>query len=241
MTVHSSIAPARAYRDSAAELVERFVPMVRKLAWHLHASAGPDIEAEDLIQTGFIALTECAQRHEGSVSGSFAAYAKIRVKGAMVDQLRRAAPISRGAARRRREIADTENRLRARLGREPSHAEIAEALKLEPDAFEAMRTASEPIHFESIDDSYSDSDMTFCEPSDDALALLVSEENRAALIEAIADLPERLQLVIQLYFIEELNLSEIAAILGVTVPRVHQLKDQALNRIRKTMLEEEAG
>ena len=99
-----------------------------------------------------------------------------------------------------------------------------------------MRTASEPLHFDSIDETYSDADIAFRDQSEDAFAMLVSHENREALIGAIAGLPERLQLVIQLYFVEEFNLSEIAGILGVTVPRVHQLKDQALQKIRTELV-----
>ena len=227
-----SFAPARAYADPIAAIVERFVPMVRKLAWHLHGSAGSDIEPEDLVQAGLVALTECARRHNGPSHDGVAAYAKIRVKGAMIDQLRRSAPLSRGAIQRRREIREAENRLWMKLGREPSTVELAEALDITPGTLQDLRHACEPLRFESIEESYSDADMAFRDQSADAFSVLVSQENREALIAAIADLPERLQLVIQLYFVEELNLSEIATILGVTVPRVHQLKDQALHKIR---------
>ena len=234
---HQPFATARAYSDPTATIVERFVPMVRKLAWHLHGSAGPDIEPEDLVQAGLMALTECVQRHNGPDQDGFAAYAKIRVKGAMIDQLRRSAPISRGAIQRRREIRNAENRLRMTLGREPSLAELAEAMKIDPHQLGQMLRSSEPMNFESIEEVYSDADMAFCDQSGDAFSLLVSDENRAALITAISNLPERLQIVIQLYFVEELNLSEIAAILGVTVPRVHQLKSQALHKLQVDLVD----
>lgn len=238
MNMHRPIDPARAYGQAVPELVERFLPMVRKLAWHLHGSNAPGIEPEDLMQTGLVALTECAQRHQGPTVDGFAAYAKIRVKGAMIDQLRRAAPLSRRAIRRRREMADAEQSLRAQLGREPEGAEIAEAMGLDPAEYESMRAASEPLNFEPIDEAYSDSDMAFRDKADDPFAILASNENRDALVAAISALPERLQLVIQLYFVEELNLSEISQVLGVTVPRVHQLKDQALGKIRTQMMED---
>lgn len=229
---HQPLAMARAYSDPTAAIVERFLPMVRKLAWHLHGLAGADIEPDDLVQTGLMALTECAQRHHGSDQDGFAAYAKIRVKGAMIDQLRRSAPISRGAIQRRREIRIAEDRLRLTLGREPTLTELAQAMNVEPRQLGEMRRSSEQLNFEPIDEVYSDSDMAFCDQSADAFALLVSNENRQALIGAITNLPERLQIVIQLYFAEELNLAEIAAVLGVTVPRVHQLKFQALQKMQ---------
>ena len=237
---HKTSASARAYNDPIVERIERFVPMVRRLAWHLQGSAGSGIEAEDLMQTGLVALTECAQRHDGPHPDGFAAYAKMRVKGAMIDQMRRAAPLTRGAIRRRREIGQTELRLRGELGRDPTLRELAQALNMDPAEFDAMRTSSEPLHFESMDDAYSDTDMAFRDHSDDALTVLLSAENREALIAAVADLPERLQLIVKLYYVEELNLSEIGAVLGVTAPRVHQLKDQALQSIRKHMIDDMA-
>src|SRR5690606_1391039 len=133
-------ATARAYRDSTTEIVERFLPMVRKLAWHLQGSAMPGIDPEDLVQAGLVALTDCAQRHAGSDMEGFAAYAKIRVKGAMVDQLRRFAPISRGAAQRRRELQGFERRLRGQLGRDPSDFELAAAMGMTSAELDAVRT-----------------------------------------------------------------------------------------------------
>ena len=89
------------------------------------------------------------------------------------------------------------------------------------------------IRFESIDEAYSDSDLAFADDRPDSFALLADEELRGAVAGAIANLPQRLQLVVQLYFVEELNLAEIAETLAVSVPRVHQLKAQALEALRK--------
>lgn len=230
-----SFAAAQAYGADAADLVRRFVPMVRRLAWHMHGSCGPDIEPDDLMQAGFVALTECAQRHVGPGMEGFAAYAKTRVKGAMIDLLRRSAPLSRGAMKRRRELQDVQRRLANRLGRQPETGELAKEMGITSGELEELRSMSEPMQFEAIDETYSDSNMLFCDQSPDSLAILVSQENRNGLIGAIAELPERLQLVIQLYFVEELNLSEIASVLGVSVPRIHQLKNQALQRIKESL------
>lgn len=228
-------ATARAYRDSIAEIVERFMPMVRKLAWHLQGSAMPGIDPEDLVQAGLVALTECAQRHAGSDMEGFAAYAKIRVKGAMVDQLRRFAPISRGAAQRRRELQDIERRLRGQLGRDPSDFELAAAMDITSAELDAIRTACAPLKFEPVDGAYADTDAAFWDQSPSAIDGLILFEDRKRLAAAIAELPERLQLVIQLYFVEELNLAEIASVLGLSVPRIYQLKDQALRKVRECL------
>lgn len=186
--------PAEAYQGDVSDRIRRFLPMVKRLAWHTHGGGRPGIELEDLMQAGLVALTEAAQRHAGPTEDGFAAYAKLRVRGAMIDLIRRAVPLSRGAAEQRGSV-----------------------------------------RIESLDEAYSDSDMAYADQSPDSLELLASAELREHLIAAISDLPERLQLVVQLYFVEELNLAEIAATLDVSVPRVHQLKAQALEKLRSAL------
>ena len=124
----SSSAIAGAYRGDTADRIRRFLPMVRRLAWHVHGTGRPGIELDDLIQAGLVALTECAQRHVGPGEDGFAAYAKMRVRGAMVDLIRRTVPLSRGAVERRRQLRDTESALRSTLGRDPTSSELATAL-----------------------------------------------------------------------------------------------------------------
>jgi RNA polymerase sigma factor for flagellar operon FliA len=98
-----------------------------------------------------------------------------------------------------------------------------------------LRAGSEPLRFESLDDAYSDSNSAFADDRPDAHSMLADEEVREALAEAIASLPERLKMVTQLYFVEELNLAEIAQVLDVSIPRVHQLKAQALGKLKEAM------
>jgi RNA polymerase sigma factor FliA len=220
---------------STADRVQRFLPMVRRLAWHIHGGGRPGIELEDLMQAGLVALTECAQKHAGPGEDGFAAYAKMRVRGAMVDLLRRHVPMSRGAVEKRRHLREEENRLRGLLGRDPEPAELAVALGISASELAAMRDAAEPLRFDSIDEIYSDHDTAFATDMPDSFSLLEDEEMRSAMVAAIADLPERLQMVVQLYFVEELNLSEIAQVLSVSIPRVHQLKAQALAKLRESL------
>lgn len=224
-----------AYQGDTADRVRRFLPMVRRLAWHVHGSGRQGIELEDLMQAGLVALTECAQRHAGPGEDGFAAYAKLRVRGAMVDLIRRHVPLSRGGVERRRHLRETETTLRGELGRDPLAGELAAALGIAEADLAALRLASEPLRFEPIDEAYSDSDLAFADARPDSFTLLADEELRGAVAGAIADLPERLQLVIQLYFVEELNLAEIAEALGVSVPRVHQLKAQAVDKLRAAL------
>ncbi len=221
-----------AYQGDVASRVRRFLPMVRRLAWHIHGGGRPGIEMEDLIQAGLVALTEAAQRHAGPGEDGFAAYAKLRVRGAMVDLIRRNVPLSRGATQRRRQVREAEEALQGQLGRKPSEAELSAVMGITATELAALRGSSEPLRFESMDDAYSDSDMAFADERPDSFAILADEELRETVTEAIAALPERLQLIVQLYFVEELNLSEIAEVLGVSIPRVHQLKAQALDKLK---------
>lgn len=230
---HKRFDASHAYRASIADRVTRFLPMVRRLAWHLHGSGRSEFDLDDLMQAGLVALTECAQRHEGPGEDGFAAYAKTRVRGAMVDLIRRNAAGSRGATARRRRIEGAELALRNLLGREPLPAEMAAQLEMTIDEYEALREAAQPISLEPIDQVYSESDAHFRDPGPDGLEVLMAGELREALIDRIGALPERLQLVIQLYFAEELSLSDIAQVIGVSIPRVHQLKTRALELLRE--------
>jgi RNA polymerase sigma factor for flagellar operon FliA len=225
---------ANAYVGDPTDRVRRFMPMVRRLAWHLQG--GRDgIEVEDLMQAGLVALTECSQRHNGPGEDGFAAYAKMRVRGAMVDLIRRHVPLSRGAVERRRMMREKHQHLCGQLGREPYDNELAAALGVTLAELEGLRSTSEPLRFEALDEAYSDSSMAFADETPDSLTLLQDQELRESVAGAIGDLPERLQMVIQLYFVEELNLAEIAEVLSVSIPRVHQLKAQAIERLRGSL------
>ncbi|MFD2579884.1 sigma-70 family RNA polymerase sigma factor [Novosphingobium colocasiae] len=137
-----------AYQGDVADRVRRFLPMVRRLAWHVHGGGRPGIELEDLMQAGLVALTECAQRHQGPGEDGFAAYAKMRVRGAMVDLIRRAVPMSRGATERRRALAAKETAMRVELGREPHPHELAAALGIAEAELAPLRDATQPLRFE---------------------------------------------------------------------------------------------
>jgi RNA polymerase sigma factor for flagellar operon FliA len=226
--------PYRSSRAEVADRVRRFLPLVRRAAWHIHGHGRADsrggLEIDDLVQAGIVALTECAQRHSGPTEDGFAAYAKIRVRGAMLDEVRRAAHDTRSARRRRAAYDRAREGLRAQLGREPGRAEIAAQLGIgdaELAAIEACGVVLTPIS-----EVYDETSTAFASDDPDPFEALCAAEDRSRLVAAMARLPERLQLVLQLFFVEELNLTEIAAVLEVSVPRVHQLRAKALADLR---------
>ena len=229
-------AAAQAYKkDEVSDRIRRFLPMVKRLAWHVHGSGRAGIELEDLIQAGLVALTECSQKHSGPTEDGFAAYAKLRVRGAMVDLVRRSTPLSRSATERRRALREKTAALSTELGHPPSEAELAASMGMTENQLADQRAADEPLRFEHIDDAYSDSNSAFADDRPDSFEMLADQEMRGAVASAIGNLPERLQMIIQLYFVEELNLAEIAEVLTVSIPRVHQLKAQALEKLKEAL------
>ncbi|MBB3033968.1 sigma-70 family RNA polymerase sigma factor [Alteriqipengyuania lutimaris] len=230
----SSFSVRQAYGSSVSQKVTQFLPLVRKLAWYYEGHGSATIDVDDLMQAGMMALTEAAQRHDRPSDDGFAAYAKMRVRGAMVDLLRGQSHRPRGAASwsRKRDLA--EQKLRTQLGRMPDAREMAQAMEMPLDRYEAMRFAA-ATSATSIEECYSDSDTAFSDARPDQEQNLLASEDSTVLAQAIGALPERLQVVLKLYFIEELNLNEIAAVLGVSVPRVHQLKADALKKARVAM------
>lgn len=232
---HASFLAAQGYAqpELVEDRVRRFVPMVRKSAWHIYGAGRDGLDVEDLMQVGYVALTECARKHAGPGEDGFAAYAKIRVQGAMYDVIRKLMPDSRSKARRRKRVDAARDILAGQLGRAPSDAEIAEHLGLDEKAIAEIGSA--PVQLAPIDDSYDDHNTAFADDTPDSFEQIADMEDRERLVEALTVLPDRLQLILQLHFVEELNLSEIAETLEVSVPRVHQLKAQALTKLRAEM------
>ncbi|MEO0641817.1 MAG: sigma-70 family RNA polymerase sigma factor [Pseudomonadota bacterium] len=232
---------AGAYGNSNRDLVEdrvrRFLPLVRRTAWHVYGMGRPEfagaLEVEDLIQTGILALTECAQKHSGPTEDGFAAYAKIRVRGAMLDQIRRLLNDSRIARKKRAAYDKTADGLRNQLGREPGRAEIAREMQISDR--ELLEIEASAVTVTSISEEYDETNTAFAAEGPDPFEVLSEMENRERLVAAMHDLPERLTLVMQLFYVEELNLTEIAAVLEVSVPRVHQLRAKALKDLKKLM------
>ena len=227
---HRSV--AKSANPAAEALIAAHHKLVRKLAWHVHSRLSSAIEVEDLIQIGTIALIEAARGFEDRGEASFATYATMRVRGAMIDALRRAATMVRSAIRRRREFGAARAALEGQLGRPATDAEMAARLEMTIEAFRAAAETTTAARHESIDDVYSDHSGWFADPDPDAFDRLASSGLRTAVSAAVADLPHREALVLQLYFVEELNLDEIGATLGVGAARICQIKKAALTKVR---------
>jgi RNA polymerase sigma factor for flagellar operon FliA len=220
--------------QSPARLIEAHSALVRRIAWHVHSRMSTAIEVEDLIQIGLVALVEAAQNFEDRGLG-FAPYAQTRIRGAMVDALRRDARMGRAGMANRRYLAGIRARLEQEYMRPPSDAEMADATGLEPKAYHAMAASTQAVAQESIDESYSDHDMWFADLSDSAETAIEKAQLRETLVACLDRLSEREAMILQLYFVEEMNLNEIGETLGVGAARVCQIKKAALDKMRVMM------
>lgn len=227
---------ARPDATSPARLIETHSTLVRRVAWHVHSRMSTAIEVEDLIQIGFIALVEAAQHFEDR-GIAFAPYASTRIRGAMVDALRRDARMGRAGMANRRYLAGIRAKLEQAFMRPPSDAEMADAAGLEPQAYYAMTASTQAVAQDSIDESYSDHDMWFADLADSADTALEKAQLREALVANLAKLTDREATILQLYFVEELNLDEIGETLGVGAARVCQIKKAALDKMRDLMMD----
>lgn len=220
-------------RDVEA-LVRKHTPLVRRIAWHVHGSVSGVCEVEDLVQIGLVALVEAIHGFEDRGQVTFEQYLSTRLRGAMIDQLRRQATLTRGAMRRRKLYQETVAMLT--VGRvPPTDAAVAAHLGVTIEKLRAGYASAEAVKFDSLDQVYTDDGPWFMSDEPDAFEQLAESDLRDRLITAISALPEREAQVIQLYYVEELNLEEIGQVLDVGAARVCQIKASAHARLKKAM------
>jgi RNA polymerase sigma factor for flagellar operon FliA len=226
-------------RQSADELVKTHAPLVRRIAYHLMGRLPPSVDVGDLIQSGMIGLLEAARNYATDRSASFETYAGIRIRGAMLDELRRTDWTPRSVHRKAREVAEVVRQIEIETGADADDAEVMKRLGLSADEYHqvlADAASSRLLSLTAPDDGDGSpamdvADSSTLTPADD----IEQTGMRQALIDAITTLPEREQLVMSLYYEQELNLKEIGAVLGVTESRVCQIHGQAIIRLRARM------
>ncbi|MES2158574.1 MAG: FliA/WhiG family RNA polymerase sigma factor [Pseudomonadota bacterium] len=220
--------------NSPERLARQYMPLVRKIAWHVHGRVSTAIEVEDLLQIGMVALVEAANSFEDRGFG-FASYAQLRVRGAMIDHLRRQATLCRSGMARRKELAKCRNMLEQKLGRLPTEAEMSAEMGLDPADYRELADSAEMVQHTSMDEVYSDQSMWFADVEDRADDILERESLKKAVAACIGELPPREAMVLQLYFVEELNLEEIGHTLDIGAARVCQIKKAALDKLREKL------
>lgn len=224
-------------------LIRQHVPLVRRIALHMIAKLPPNVELDDLIQVGMIGLAEALSRFESEQGVQFDTFASQRIRGAMLDELREGDWMSRSSRKSQKEIEQALNRLEQRLGRTPLESEIAAELGMKLDDYQSLLgkvRGTQLVYLEDIGGGDADGSDDYLErhvadSGADPFALLRDQRLRLALVDAIKNLPEREQYVMGMYYEHDMNLKEIAAVLGVTESRVCQLHSQAIARLRTKM------
>jgi RNA polymerase sigma factor for flagellar operon FliA len=223
-------------RASADDLVRRHAPLVRRIAYHLMGRLPSSVDVSDLIQSGMIGLLEAAKNFATDRGASFETYAGIRIRGAMLDELRRTDWTPRSVHRKAREVAEVIRQIETETGAEASDAEVIRRLGISADEYHQVLADAACVRLLSLTSADDGDDSAVMDVADEA-ALEPSQGiehdgMREALGEAIGKLPEREQLVMSLYYEQELNLKEIGAVLGVSESRVCQIHGQAVLRLR---------
>ena len=222
-------------------LVEQHADLVKKIAYHLSARLPACVLVDDLIQAGLMGLMDAASHYDPSQGASFATYASIRIRGSMLDELRRNDWAPKSVHRRARDMMAAVNRIEARTGRDARPADIAAALEISLDEYHQLVLETNTCRvFNFVEVEYDDqsfSDGVTDESIQGPLGGIQKAEFKQYLVDAIKTLPDREQLIISLYYDEELNLKEIGSVLGVSESRVSQLMSQAHTRMRSTLSE----
>jgi RNA polymerase sigma factor FliA len=223
-------------------LIRQYSPLVRRLAHHMMAKLPPSIQVDDLIQVGLIGLSEALTRFEASQGVQFETFATQRIRGAMIDELRENDWMSRGSRKSQKEIEVALRRLEHRLGRSPSESEIATELGMDLAEYQSLLNkvrGTQLVYLEDMaggsegEDSFLDRHML--DGDSDPLEMLRNQRLRQSLVDAIKNLPEREQYIMSMYYEQDMNLKEIAAVLGVTESRICQLHSQSIARLRAKM------
>ena len=219
----------------ADTLVRTHTRLVERIARRIYVGMSAAMPVEDLIQIGLIALIEAARVFEARGIAKFSTYAACRIRGAIIDELRHHATISRQALRNRRNFASMAGRLACRLGRPPGDADMAQALGIDVAAYRKAAAATSSLRFESIDSAPSETSSWFADPAPDAFETLAHDQMQLAIAMAIEELPTVEARVLQLYFVEEASLEDIGDLLGVSATRICHIKKKAVDKVRQKL------
>ncbi|ABD71410.1 sigma 28 (Flagella/Sporulation) [Rhodoferax ferrireducens T118] len=223
-------------------MIRQYQPLVRRLAHHMMAKLPANVEVDDLIQVGLIGLSEALTRYEAAQGVQFETFATQRIRGAMLDELRGNDWMSRGSRKSQKDIEQALRRLEHKLGRTPLESEIAADLGLSLVDYQTLLgkvRGTQLVYLEDMargnDEEDSFLDRHVGDSDADPMNVLRDQRLRQALVAAIKNLPEREQFIMSMYYEQDMNLKEIAAVLDVTESRICQLHSQSIARLRAKM------
>ena len=236
--MRNNLAFAKKQRETA--LVSEYSPLVKRIAYHVSSKMPGHVQTDDLIQAGLMGLLEAAERFSEDKGASFTTYAGIRIRGAMLDEVRRTDWVPRSVYRDNRKVQEAMRKVESVVGRDAKDTEVAEELKIEVGTYHKILQNSHSANVYSLEELGMSEDRLEGEFNSVVLEpykVLYEEKFQHFLFENIESLPEKERKVIELYYLEEQNLREIGQMLGVTESRVCQIHAQAVARLRGKMQE----
>lgn len=234
-------AVARVQKKSANDdVIRQYLPLVKRIAYHMMARLPASVEVDDLIQVGLIGLMDAIDRFDGNQGAQFESYATQRIRGAMLDDLRDADWLPRHIRQKSRAIESAINKLAQRNGRSPTELEISAEMGIPLSDYQSMLgdvKGNQLLYYEDFSDEESSDflERYMVDDLSDPLSLLEDDGFRKGLIRAIEDLPEREKNLMGMYYEQDMNLKEIGAVMGVSESRICQLHSQAVARLRARM------
>lgn len=229
---------AEVQRQGGDDFLKEHAPLVKRIAYHLAARLPDCVQVDDLIQAGMVGLLEASENFDPTQGASFKTYAGIRIRGAMLDEVRGSDWAPRSVRKRVRSLTEATKRVEERTGGVAEDAAVAAEMGVSIDEYHrALREATSTRIFSLDDDDVSQQAENTCTASAELEpeTMFGKSAFKAALARAIGELPEREQIVMSLYYDHEMTLREIGEVLGVVESRVCQIHGQALIRLRSRL------
>ena len=220
------------------ELITKYAPLVKRIAYHLKARLPATVVVDDLLQAGMIGLLEASGKYDPNQGASFETYAGIRIRGSMLDELRRNDWAPKSVHRKIRDITEAIRTIEHREGRDARDEEVIESLDITREEYFKTLNDISSHRVLSWDELGIDEDSFGHNISDNKIGVhdeLEKQHFQEKLSEAISSLPEREKIIVSLYYESELNLREIGSVLNVSESRISQLLSQAHIRLRARM------
>ena len=219
-------------QTSINDLIQDNLDLVKKIAWQLHGRVQNIVEVEDLIQQGMEGLVHAAQKYSPKEGVNFSQYAQLRIRGSIIDFLRKNSNLCRTTIKKKQEFERSKLDLEKKLNRQATEQELIEFLGISDDEFNYWKKAFEANVVQSLDTAYNEYSILFASKDDDPESSLQNKELKNQIKEALGVLNQKEALVAQLYYVEELNVYEIAEVLEISTGRISQIKKSIIGKLR---------
>ena len=219
-------------QTSINDLIQENLNLVKKIAWQLHGRVQNIVEIEDLIQQGMEGLIHAAQKYSPREGVNFAQYAQLRIRGSIIDYLRKNSNLCRSTIKKKQEFERARQSLNKQLNREATERELIDFLGISDDEFNYWKQAFEANVIQSLDTAYNEYSIIFASKDDNPESSLQNKELKTQIFEALSVLNQREAMVAQLYYVEELNIYEIAEVMEISTGRISQIKKSIIQKLR---------